>query len=522
MEKKSNKRSKKWLVYLGIAVVLVAVGVFFVYPRYLARTSTGITYQTAALRKGNLTATVGASGNVRTNQTVVLSWQTSGIVSSVLVAKGQIVTADTVLAELDPTSLPLSVINAKTDLATAQKALDDLLSSDSDRAAAQLALIQAEQALVNAQKSAQSKTFQRASQENIDIAQANLIQAQAALDKAADIYNKNKSRSSSDVQYAAALSQFAAAQQKYDSAQMTYQYVTSLPDALSVQEVNAELDVAQAKYLDAKRAWEQIKDGPTEINVAAAQSKVDAAQAVLDQAHISAPISGTITGVSVKPGDLVSGQTTAFQIDDLSHLYVDIQVSEVDISQVQVGQPAAITFDALPEDTYQGVVSDIDMIGTTSSGAVNFYVTVEIMNPGQKIKPGMTASAEVTVTQLNDVLVVPNRAIKTMNAQQIVYVQRNGSITPVPITTGISSGSYTQLVEGSLQEGDLIVTNPPSSAAELANNRQMGIFGGLFGGARQTIRIGGGGAGPEGQGGFNPGNGSGNPGGNSGANRNGG
>jgi HlyD family secretion protein len=345
------------------------------------------------------------------------------------------------------------------------------------------------------------------------------------LDKAADIYNKNKSRSSSDVQYAAALSQFASAQQKYDSAQMNYQYVTSLPDALSVQEVNAELDVARAKYLDAKRAWEQIKDGPTAINVAAAQSKVDAAQAVLDQAHISAPISGTITGVSVKPGDLVSGQATAFQIDDLSHLYVDIQVSEVDISQVQVGQPAAITFDALPEDTYQGVVSDIDMIGTTSSGAVNFYVTVEISNPGQKIKPGMTASAEVTVTQLNDVLVVPNRAIKTMNAQQVVYVPRNGSITPVPITTGISSGNYTQLVSGSLQEGDLIVTNPPSSAAELASNQRGGMFGGLFGGllggGRQTIRIEGG-PGPGGQGGFNPGNAPGNQGGNSGANRNGG
>ena len=120
-------------------------------------------------------------------------------------------------------------------------------------------MIQAQQDLESA-KTAQSKLYQRASQQTIDIARANLIQAEASLERAADAYNANKARSSDDVQYAAALSAYARAQQTYNSAKLNLEYVQSLPDPLTVEEANAELDLAEAKYQDAKRAWERIKD----------------------------------------------------------------------------------------------------------------------------------------------------------------------------------------------------------------------------------------------------------------------
>ena len=180
-----------------------------------------------------------------------------------------------------------------------------------------------------------------------------------------------------------------------------------------------------------KRAWERVKDGPNADDLAAAEAKVAAAQAILDEARLTAPISGTVTYIDTSVGDLVSAQTPAFQIDDLSHLYTDISVSEVDISQVQVGQPAEITFDAIEGKTYTGKVTDIASTGTSSSGAVNFDVTLELTDKDAQIKPGMTATANVTVTQTDDVLLVPSSAIRTANNQSMVYIEQNGALRPV-------------------------------------------------------------------------------------------
>ncbi len=482
MEKKSRKSGKKWIWRIGILVALVAGGVVFVLPRLQASASTSTaSYKTQPVTRGNLSSSVGANGNVYTKQTVSLTWGTSGIVSKVNVTKGQVVQKGTVLAELDQSSLPQSVLSAASDLATAQKNLDDLLNSNTTRATAELNLITTEQTLITAQKTAQSKLYQRASQTVVDAAKANLIQAQNALDRASTAYNQVKS-SPDTMAYASALSQFAAAQQTFDNAQANYQYAQSLPDTLSIQQVNAEVDVAQAAYQDAKRAWDRVKDGPNADDVAAAEAKVAAAQAVLDEAKITAPISGTITYIDTTAGDLVSNSTPAFQIDDLSQLYTDISVSEVDISSVQVGDPAQITFDAISNKTYTGKVTDIASTGTSSSGAVNFNVTVEITDKDPQIKPGMTATASITVSQKNNVLLVPSSAIRTVSNQSIVYIEQNGSLQPVTITTGDSDDTNTEVTGGSLHVGDLLVTNPPSTTTTATSTRSTGLLGGLFGG----------------------------------------
>jgi HlyD family secretion protein len=494
MEKKTRKSGKKWILYGGIVIILIAAAAFLVVPRLRSNGSgAATTYKTQAVTKGSLSTTVGANGNVYTRQSISLTWQTGGIVSKVDVTKGQKVAKGAVLAELDQSSLPQSVLSAATDLATAQKNLNDLLNSNTTRAKAQLALLTAEQTLVSAQKSAQSKLYQRASQTTIDTAKANMIQAQAALDRASAAYN-NAKNSADQMVYSSALSQFAAAQQTFDTAQMNYQFTQSLPDTLSIQIANADVDVAQAAYDDAKRAWEQVKDGPNADDLAAAQAKVDIAQATLDEARITAPMSGTITAIDTTAGDLVSAQTAAFQLDDMDHLYVDISVSEVDISQVKVGQPAQITFDAISGKTYSGKVIDIATTGTSSSGAVNFNVTLEIANKDDQIKPGMTATANITVSNKTDVLLVPSSAIRTANSQSIVYVEQNGALRPVMITTGDTDSTNTEVTGGSLQEGDLLLTNPPSSTSALTStgSRQGGLLGGLFGG------IFGGGGGPSG------------------------
>ncbi|HEX9012400.1 MAG TPA: efflux RND transporter periplasmic adaptor subunit, partial [Anaerolineaceae bacterium] len=230
------------------------------------------------------------------------------------------------------------------------------------------------------------------------------------------------------------------------------------------QEADANLQVAQAQVLTAQQNWDKVKDGPDAQEVAAARARVAAAQAAINLGRITAPFAGTITTVNIKPGDQAAPGTAAFQIDDLSSLYIDIEVSEVDIDRIKTGQPVTLSLDAIQGSTFEGKVSDVAPVGSTDkSNTVNFIATVEVDDPSQQIRPGMTAAANIAVSQLKNVLLVPNRAIRTQSGKRIVYVMRNGLPTPVEITLGASSNTSSQVVGGDVQEGEDIVLNPPSA-----------------------------------------------------------
>jgi HlyD family secretion protein len=187
------------------------------------------------------------------------------------------------------------------------------------------------------------------------------------------------------------------------------------------------------------------------------------AQAALDLARLSAPFSGTITQVESQPGDLVSGGLLAVKIDDLSRLWVDVEISEVDIRQVAEGQPVSMTFDALPGQTFDGLVSDIAAAGSTVGGTVNFTVRVEIIDPPAEVRPGMTAAVNITVSRLDDVLLVPSRAVRTVDGQRVVYVVRENLPVAVEIGLGASANNYSQVTSGDLKEGDQVILNPSTS-----------------------------------------------------------
>ncbi len=161
------------------------------------------------------------------------------------------------------------------------------------------------------------------------------------------------------------------------------------------------------------------------------------------------------------PGDLVSVGTVAMTLDDLSRLLVDVEVSEVDINRVAAGQPVSLTFDGIPGRTYTGQVTEVGLTGTLAQGIVNFQVTVEILDADESVRPGMTAAVNIVVEQIEDVLLVPNRAVRVQDGQRIVYVLRNSQSVAVPIVLGASSDAESQVVEGDLAVGDLIVLNPP-------------------------------------------------------------
>jgi HlyD family secretion protein len=416
-------------------------------------------YQTARVRASGGAAAITTSGAVRSNQTTLLTWQTSGTVSRVNGVTGQALDAKTVLAELEQTSLPQGVILARAELVAAKKALDTLLQSTQARAGAQMALVKAQQALDDAQDDRRNKLYQRASPETIDIARARLITANDALDQAEEFFDGHSGDPNSVV-YATALSQLAKARQDQIKAQYNLNYVAGLPEPLDIEEADAKIAVTEANVLQAKLDWERVKDGPNEDDVAAAEARVAAAQATLNLARITAPFSGTLTLVNSKPGDQVTAGTPAFQLDDLSHLYLDAAVIEDEIERVQVGQPVTIRFDALPGAEYPGAVTEVGAFGKATAGTVNFTVTVEIQSPGAEIKPGMTASISILTSQAASVLLVPSRAIHTLAGQPVVYLLKDGRPAPVAVAIADASSEDTLVTAGALKAGDLVVLNP--------------------------------------------------------------
>jgi HlyD family secretion protein len=140
---------------------------------------------------------------------------------------------------------------------------------------------------------------------------------------------------------------------------------------------------------------------------------------------------------------------------------VDVRVSEVDINRVAIGQPVLMTFDAVLGREYNGQVTKIASLGSATQGVVEFIVTVEVVDADESVRPGMTAAVSIVVEELNNVLLVPNRAVRVLDGNRVVYLLRNSELTPVRVTLGASSDLESEVVDGDLKSGDVVVLNPP-------------------------------------------------------------
>ncbi|MDZ4158478.1 MAG: efflux RND transporter periplasmic adaptor subunit [Anaerolineaceae bacterium] len=452
-------KRKTWIII--IAVLGIAAALFFYFSSQKNGAGAQSAFQTVALERGNLTALVGATGTVRANQTALLAWQTSGRIERIHRKLGETVTARNVLAELEQSSLPQSVILARADLVSARRALEDVKSSETAIARAQLALAQAEKALDQAVKNRDRKQYHRASASSLDTARANYILAQNTFDQAEDFYSGVADRGENDPLRASALSQLGAARQRRDQALANLNYLLGLPDLQEVAEAEAQVELATAQLEDARREWERLKDGKDVEDIAAAEARVAALEATLAMARLEAPINGTLTETRSNPGDQVSPGTVSFRIDDLTHLVVDLEVPEVDINRVRLEQPVILSFDAIPGREYHGVVSEVARVGAITQGTVNFGVKIELTDWDAEVLPGMTAAVNITVKKLEDVLLLPNRAVRLRDGKRVVYVLRDGQPQMVLIEIGASSDAFSELIAGDVQEGDLLVLNPP-------------------------------------------------------------
>lgn len=449
---------RRWFTWLIILVVMVAGLVLGVrYWRNQRAQTTISNYQTMTISRGNLTATVGATGTVRSNQSTILAWQTSGTVENVFVEVGDLVSAGQVLASLAEETLAQNVILARSDLVNAQKALENLKESQVAQFQAWQNVLQARQAVIQAQRLLDPYELQDY-QDDLDEAREKVVDAEEKLKQAKEDFEPYKDFAEGNAERKRRQERLEDAQQKYDEA------VRAL-ELLQLEEQNARnnLALAEARLKDAEREYERVKNGPDPAEVSSLEARIAAAQATLNLAQIKATFDGTVTDVQIKPGDQVSVGKVAFRLDDLSKYLVEVRVSEVDINRVAVGQSVLLTFDAIQGEEYRGVVTQIANTSTLNQGVVEYLVTVELQTTDGKVKPGMTAAVNIVVEELENVLLVPNRAVRLLDGARVVYVLRNNVLTPVRITLGASSDMESEVVDGDLTSGDVVVLNPPQA-----------------------------------------------------------
>ena len=204
-----------------------------------------------------------------------------------------------------------------------------------------------------------------------------------------------------------------------------------------------------------------------EIKVSQAENNLTTAKENLANCYIRAPFDGIVAKINVKLGDTVSG-TVATIIT--KQRMAEISLNEVDVAKVKVGQKATLTFDAVEGLTLSGKVAEIDTLGTVSQGVVNYTVKIIFDTQDERIKPGMSVSAAIITDMKQDVLLVPNAAVKS-NGEQYVEVLENNTPRYQAVGVGLSNDTMTEITSG-LKEGDKVITKTITGNTSAANTTQ--------------------------------------------------
>ncbi len=270
-----------------------------------------------------------------------------------------------------------------------------------------------------------------------------------------------------------------------NSAQLDYDYRLKLYNRakdLFDNKFSSDSDLETAKYnLDnaavklerSKLSYEKAKDN-------------------LSYAMITSPIDGVVLSVSVEEGQTVaasfSAPTLFTIVNDLSKMQVDADIDEADIGSVKIGQEVEFTIDAYPDDKFSGTVSQIRLEPATSSNVVTYSVIVDAQNPDGKLLPGMTASLNIYSMKLDNVLVVPAKALTFrpdgekrgnfkrpgrhgQDNEKQVWVQESGRIVPRPVQLGATDGTNYELVNG-LAENDTVILSVKNKTGKDSDNKE--------------------------------------------------
>ncbi len=434
------------------------------------------------VQTGTLTVSLNATGSLAAADQSTLTFSSVAPVAEVLVSAGDRVRAGDVLARIQTTALDAQVRSAQLNLTAAENTLAALKEP-----ASELAIEIAKTQVEAARASLSSASLSGASEQDIEIARLkvelaknSLYQAQLSRDAAVarGQYNPNMVVNA----YANEIKQDAQLEQSDNSitsAQISYEAtLNDGPDASALASGNASLISAQANL-------DSLLAGPTdaeirqaEISVETARLALETAQRNLKQAVLTAPFDGLVAAVDFVAGTLSS--SGSITLINTSAYTITLSVDEKDITQLAVGQPVTLRVPALDTAAAAGKVTRIDLAPATSaSGQLVTYSVQVTLDPSEAVlRPGLSAIATVTLNEVKNVIVVPNRFI-TVDAttqQATVKVETAAGVyEDIPVTLGTRTDSESA-VTGGLNVGQTLVILP--TASEAAAEGRFNLFGG--------------------------------------------
>jgi RND family efflux transporter MFP subunit len=385
-------------------------------------------------------------------------------------------------------SVAVDVIAAQTaydtavsGLTSARAKLDQLKAgpTNADLISAQTALDQARSGLANAQakydqlQQGPTAADRVAAETAVVTAQANLQSAQIKLDTLGQV-------TAQDMQ-AARLAQ-ASAVANLQTAQAKLDQLNAGPALADLETARSGLASAQATLATKSGSARASDLALQRETIHQAELSVQQAQIDLDANTLIAPFDGVIASIVGNPGEPAPSGTTGFMtLVDPAQVRIDVTVDETDVAKIAVGKTAAITFDALPNRPFRGKVISISPTGTLAQGVVSYPVGISIEARNQVLPSGMTASTTITIDEKDDVLVIPNRAVRRQGRDQVVEVMgADGKPATRIVRTGVQNDTLTEITDG-LAEGDQVVIQGTTTRAP--------NLGGPAGGA-QRVQIG--------------------------------
>ncbi len=526
-------KSKKIWIIIAVLLVLAAAGFFF--RNSVTAMIAGSTTQASNADQTDITTTtirpatevvqVSATGNIQLVEQQSAVFKGSGIIAEVYIEEGDEVRVGDPLLKLETDDLARAVRQAELSLESSKNKLEQLLEpateADLNEAYASLASAQESMAELQAGPSAaelaQAQTSlaaaQSSYQELLDgLSEAELTQlgadlhkAYLTLDEAQQAYNEiayrdDKGRSSQAMTLQEATIDYDKTKAAYDvategaSQSEIQQALSSIKQAEvqveNLQVTQSELLSAESQIASAQAKLTTLLNGPTEtesreleLSIEQAKLSLEEALANLDDAELRATIDGIVLSIDVEVGQKTSSDlSSALVIGDLTQLELPVYVAEVDINKVELGQRVNIAVDALPDQLFNGEVSQIAPISESSSGVVNYEVTVRLMDLEIKdgVRPGMTAVATILSEGAENAWLVPSTAVREFEGEMYVRVARdNKQPARITVTTGVSQGEWTVVQSAELQAGDEIVGEVASYVDEdQAQQRGFGPMGG--------------------------------------------
>lgn len=404
--------------------------------------------------RGTVALTVSAIGQIAADQSVSLSFLVPGRVQDVLVKRDDYVLADDPLVRLEDDPQRINYEQALLEVERAKLNLQDLRTVDeNDIRLAEAAIDSAWGAFLSAQNAVTPEEIEAA-----DVAY------EQALTRVDDLRIE---RDDIGGRFGGDSDEWRAANARMGEA--TFQAEISRLQAQQLRTASRpQANAAYAGVLQAQEELERIQAGPTTFEIDSAETAITQAERQLQraetsvsQATLTAPFDGVVSALNAEVGGSVAPGLTVVELTDITPLRLTVQVDEIDIDLVTVGQSVRIVLDALPDATFPATVTDIAPLGTPSGGIVTYDVDVQLDVNDPRVRVGMTADASIIIEEVTDVVRVPNLYIRRQRGtdQGFVTVLRDdNTLEDVAVTLGVQGRENSEIIDG-LAAGDLVTVN---------------------------------------------------------------